>query len=620
MNHLSRRQFLRAAAAGAACSVWGMPGKASSQTQRGTRPNILFILADDMGWMDCELYGSRYYEMPHLTRLARRGMRFTNAYAASPLCSPTRGSIMTGKYPARLGITTPACHLPPLSADTPMLAEKGPKHQKMVTPQSRRFLPLSEYTIGEAFRDAGYHTGFIGKWHLGLQEQYWPRHQGFLYDLGAPNPGPPSYFSPYRIKTIPDGPEGQYITDRVTDEAIGYLRSHKDEPFLLCWWHFAVHAPYQAKKDMIDAFRDKVDPRGVQDCPTMAAMLKSMDDGIGRVLDMLDELGLADNTIIVFVSDNGGNMYDEVDGTTPTNNAPLRVGKGNAYEGGTRAPCIVVWPDELEPDSQCDEIVSTVDFYPTLLEMAGLPPKPKQHVDGVSFVPALKGQGRLHREAVFCHFPHYVPATQNRPCTWVRKGDWKLLRFYGEGPNRGHGFELYNLKDDIGERNNLADRMPMKVAELNALIDRFVKDTGALVPVKNPAYEPPPVGWQSSRDAELSAGPDGLTLRSKGQDPFITTEDVPIVSHRMVLRFRMRSTITGAGSVYWRDNASPAFAREQKIDFEPATDGGFHPYEISFYCKGRLRGLRIDPGTSRGEAEFSEILLQRSYGEVLKRW
>jgi hypothetical protein len=195
-----------------------------------------------------------------------------------------------------------------------------------------------------------------------------------------------------------------------------------------------------------------------------------------------------------------------------------------------------------------------------------------------------------------------------------------LLRFYGEGPNRGHGFELYNLKDDVAERNNLADLLPMKVAQLNALIDRFVQDTGALVPTKNPAYEPPAPGWQSSRDAELSAGSDGLILQSKGNDPFITTEDLPIVSHRMILRFRMRSTLTGAGSVYWRDNASPAFARKQKIDFEPVPDGKFHSYEVSFYCKGRLRGLRIDPGTSPGEVAFKEILLVRQYGEILKRW
>jgi hypothetical protein len=381
-----------------------------------------------------------------------------------------------------------------------------------------------------------------------------------------------------------------------------------------------VHAPFQAKQDMIDAFRSKTDPRGVQDCPTMAAMIKSMDDGIGRVLDRLDELELTDKTFIVFASDNGGNMYDEVDGTTPTHNAPLRGGKGNAYEGGTRTPCIVVWPNVVTPGSRSEALMVTTDLYPTVLEMAGLPLRPDQHLDGVSQVPALRQQRSEVRQAVFCHFPHYVPATANRPCTTVRRGPWKLLRFYGEGPDRSYGFELYNLDDDVGEQHNLADTMPMKVAELNALIDEFVQETGTLVPIKNPNYVAPAEGWQASDDVECSCA-DGLwTLRSTGNDPYIKTDDLPIVSHRLALRFRMKTSITGMGSVYWTDNKARAFAREQRVLFEPLTDGQWHDYEIPFYAQGRIRGLRLDPGSSQGVVELRDLCLVRTYGEVLKTW
>jgi arylsulfatase A-like enzyme len=222
----------------------------------------------------------------------------------------------------------------------------------------------------------------------------------------------------------------------------------------------------------------------------MASMLKSTDESIGRIVDKLDDLGIADDTIVIFTSDNGGNMYNEVEGRPPTNNAPLRSGKGSIYEGGVRTPAIVVWPGVAKPGAQSPGLLSSVDYYPTMLEMAGIKPREGQVLDGESIVPLLRGAGRLEREAIFCHFPHYVAATGNRPSTSVRKGDWKLIRFYGEGPERSNGYELYNLRDDIGETNNLAAKAPGRVRELDALIDRFLADTGAIVPVRNPAYNP----------------------------------------------------------------------------------------------------------------------------------
>jgi len=346
---VQRRAFLRRAALSSAALA--LPRAARGQAP-ARRPNVIFILADDLGWMDTGVYGSQYYRTPHIDRLAARGVRFTEAYAANPLCSPTRASIMTGLYPARLGITVPAGHLAPIPDDQPLLNESAVPWQKVVTPQSRRHLRPEERTIGEVFRDAGYRTGFIGKWHLGLNPEHWPERQGFEFVFhGAPDPGPPSYFSPYRFRagTVKDGPEGEYITDRVTDEAIGFIDRHRAEPFFLCLWEYAVHAPFQGKQTYIDEFEQVTDPRGQQDCPTMGAMIQSLDESVGRLLDHLDRTGLAEHTILVFMSDNGGNMYDTVDGTTPTNNAPLRGGKANIYEGGVREPCLVVWPGVTQP-------------------------------------------------------------------------------------------------------------------------------------------------------------------------------------------------------------------------------------------------------------------------------
>lgn len=456
--------------------------------QKNEKPNIVFFLVDDLGWMDTSVYGSQYYETPNLERLAKRGMMFTDAYAASPLCSPTRASLMTGKYPCRLKITTPACHLPPeLEPDLPETAESW---KRMIDANSRRYLPLEEYTIGNAFQEAGYATGLMGKWHLGLEEKYWPRNQGFDLDMGSPNPGPPSYFPPYNTTNFPDGEQGEYITDRLTKEAIHFIKEKQDQPFFLNIWHFAVHDPYQGKEDIIDYYRKKQDPRGYQDCPTMGAMIQSMDESLGRVLDELDELGLTDKTIFVFFSDNGGNMYDQVERTsTPTNNAPLRSGKANIHEGGVRVPLIVTWPGMVEAGSKTSEVVSSVDFYPTLLEMAGIQPNPKHKLDGESIVPVLKQEGALEREAIYCHFPHYIPATDNVPSTSVRKGDWKLIRLYGEGPERSDSFSLYHLKEDIGETHDLSESKPDKVKELNELILKHLEDTEAVVPVKNPFYD-----------------------------------------------------------------------------------------------------------------------------------
>jgi arylsulfatase A-like enzyme len=310
-----------------------------------------------------------------------------------------------------------------------------------------------------------------------------------------PGPGPAGcYVAPWHFPPALGftGEPGEHIEDRMAREAVRFIKESKaaSRPFFLNYWAFSVHAPFDAKKALVEEYTRKVDPKNPQRCPVYAAMVKSLDDAVGTLIKTLEEEGLAENTIVIFTSDNGGNMYDRVDGITPTSNAPLRGGKATLYEGGTREPLVVVWPGKVRPGTRNErDLAQSIDFYPTLLEMTGAQPAPGQQLDGVSLVPALTG-GALKRDAIFCHFPHDVPATDQRPGSWVRRGDWKLIRLYCEGPGQQDRFELYNLKDDLGETQDLATRMPEKVKELGALLDGFLKTSGAVVPVANPRYDP----------------------------------------------------------------------------------------------------------------------------------
>jgi arylsulfatase A-like enzyme len=468
----------------------------SHEAHAGDKPNIIFFLVDDMGWMDCSVYGSKYYETPNIERLATLGKVFTNAYTASPLSSPTRASILTGRYPERFGLTTPAGHLPP-NPDEILLDDKAVPWKKMVDPKSRTFMPLDEITLAESLKKAGYTTAHIGKWHLGHHE-YWPEHQGFDINIaGGHYPGPPSFFSPYQIETLPDGPKGEYLTDRLTNEALTYIEEHKDTLFFLNFWQYAVHAPYQGHLALINKYGNKIDPRGMQSNAIMGAMIESMDRSLGLVLDKLTELGLLDNTLIIFFSDNGGNMYDLVNGIFPTNNAPLREGKGNIHEGGIRVPCIVVWPGKVKAGSVSEEIISSVDFYPTLLEVTGLKPEKDQVIDGHSLLSELTGGLKVERGPVYCHFPHYIPATGNLPSSSIRLGNWKMIREYGESADRTTRYCLYNLKNDISETRDLSSRYPSRVRKLDKMITRHLNQTQGIIPVLNPEY---------NRDAESPMG------------------------------------------------------------------------------------------------------------------
>jgi len=621
LSKYTRRDFVRTLGVGAAGLL--LPRFAFGAEDERRRPNIIFILADDMGWMDSTIYGSRYYETPNLERLAARSMLFTDAYAANPLCSPTRASIMTGKYPARLRITTPAGHLPPLP-DEPLLPDKGAPHQKMIMPRSRRFLPLGERTIAEALKEVGYRTGFVGKWHLG-HEEYWPEKQGFDVNIaGGQYPGPPSYHSPYKIKTLPDGPEGEYITDRLTDEALKFIDQSRSAPFFLCLWHYAVHGPWGHKEEITERYLGRKDPRGKQGNPIMASMLWSLDESVGRLLNKLDELKLSENTIIIFFSDNGGNVHERIgpDLLPPTNNSPLRGGKAMMYEGGTREPMLVCWPGVVKPGSRCSEVVSSIDFYPTMLEMAGAKRKDGQILDGLSLVPLLKRGTSPDREAIFCHFPHGL-GRLSTPSTYVRKGDWKLIRIHVTSRHFPEEYELYNLKEDLGETNNLAAKMPDKVKELSALIDGFLKETGALLPKPNPAYRPElrsVNAWRSSRDCTLSVKDGVLLMQSTGGDPFMMTGDVPWAAGDLVAKFRMRSQSKGPGQFFWATKRARRFGPKSRLNFEPEHDGQWHEYSVEFRADYLLTALRIDPSTGPGNIEFAWIRLFDAKGEMLDEW
>ena len=449
------------------------------------RPNVVFILTDDLGWADLGCYGSTFYETPNLDRLAQSGMRFTNAYSACNVCSPTRASILTGKSPARLHLTDWL----PGRTDRP--------DQPLNRPKFRDHLPLEEVTLAETLKAAGYQAAFFGKWHLGESTDFFPEHQGFDVNLGGCGLGHPnSYFSPYKLPNLPDGPIGESLNDRLTHEALNFMTQAKGKPFLIYLSHYAVHTPLQAKPAVIEKYQAKAaklskagpkftddhgqQVRQIQADPVYGALVESLDDSVGHVMDKLAELGLEKNTIIIFTSDNGG--LSTTDGS-PTSNLPLRMSKGWGYEGGVRVPLIINWPGVTRPGSMTDEPVVSMDYYPTLLDAIGLPGLPQQTLDGASIVPVLYG-GALPQRPLFWHYPHYSNQG-GAPYGAVRLGDFKLIEWYEDGKT-----ELYHLKDDLGEQHDLAASQPAKASELVKLLHDWRIKMDAQMPTPNPAYRP----------------------------------------------------------------------------------------------------------------------------------
>ncbi len=433
------------------------------------RPNIIFILADDLGYTDLGCYGSEYYETPHIDRMAREGMRFTNGYTCGPNCQPTRAALMSGQYMSRTGIYTVGS------------IERFNWRSRPLKPVDNvDELALEKTTVAEALKQAGYATGMFGKWHLGDDPRYHPLRQGFDEALVSRK----RHFD-FTTKPKVDYPPGTYLADFLTDESVDFIRRHKEQPFFLYLPHFAVHIPLQAKRELIEKFRSKP-PVGGHRNPVYAAMIASLDQSVGRVLDVVEELGLAENTLIIFSSDNGGvggYRREGIKRNDVTSNKPLRGGKGMLYEGGIRVPYIFCWPGKIEADSTCRQPINSVDLYPTLLAAADIMPNPDYPLDGRSYLDLLLNgcQTTADRWPLFWHFPGYLG---DRGDTWrttpvgvIRSGDWKLLEFFEDGH-----LELYNLREDIGERHNLADEMPELAEKLQARLHAWREKNNAPMP------------------------------------------------------------------------------------------------------------------------------------------
>ena len=464
--------------------VTARSGQAQDAAEESEKPNIVMFFIDDLGYADLGCYGSTFHETPNIDALAKRSVRFTDFYSANPVCSPTRAALMTGKAPQRLGIT------------------------QWINQPSDLHLPLEEVTIGEALATGGYKTGYIGKWHLGEKDNQQPREQGFTW-MRAVNRGgaPGSYFYPYKRQSeknsgiaywdVPDlenGKEGDYLNDALTDQAIGFISEYKDRPFFLCFTHYAVHTPIQAPGKLTEKYKTKsltfpftgpkviderngAKTRGRQDNPTYAAMTENLDTNVGRVIEHLEKLSLTKNTIIIFTSDNGGLSTLSRNAAGPTSCLPLRAGKGWTYEGGIRIPTMVAWPEKIKP-----AVVSTpgitMDLYPTILELTGLESRPEQHLDGESLVSVINGDPNptLANRFLAWTYPH-DHGSGHTPSNAIRAGDWKLIQLTDKNTKTENRYELYNLKDDIGEQENLVIKHHEKTHELAKTLAQWLEST-----------------------------------------------------------------------------------------------------------------------------------------------
>lgn len=453
------------------------------------RPNIVFILADDLGYTDLACYGSKYYETPNIDRLAAQGIRFISGQTCGPNCQPTRAALISGQYGPRTGVYTVGG------------IDRFDWRSRPLRPVDNvEKLPLEKITVAQALKNAGYTTALFGKWHLGEIGPYHPGQRGFdeaIVSMGR-------HFD-FDTNPKTDYPPGAYLADFLTEKAADFIRRHQNQPFFLCLHHFAVHSPHEAKTNLIARFKPKPPAGGHRD-PTYAAMIASVDESVGRIVALLDELKLVDKTLLILTSDNGGvggYVREGIkQGNDITDNAPLRGGKGMLYEGGVRVPYIFRWPGRIPTGTTCAAPITSVDLFPTLLEVAGAPAPPSYPLDGVSYLKLLTSGGKtpLARDAVYWHFPGYLGAGagswRTTPAGAIRAGDWKLIEFFEDGR-----LELYNLRDDLGETNNLAAKLPDKAKELHTNLAAWRKEVGAPMPVKNLERQPPGQAPKSAQNA-----------------------------------------------------------------------------------------------------------------------
>jgi arylsulfatase A-like enzyme len=486
----------------ATLSIIPLAGGYSQGKAQKLKQNVIVILLDDFGYADLGCYGSKFYETPNIDRLARQGIRFTDAYAACPVSSPTRASIMTGKYPVKTGITD---WIPGRQA-----TNSGSPDDKLIALPFKLQLDTSEITIAEVLKKNGYRTMISGKWHLGGIPEYWPENQGFDINKGGYSAGQPNksgksngYFSPYGNPRLEDGPEGEYLTDRQTDEAIKFIKESQNNPFFLYLSFYAVHNPMQGKEKLVEKFTLKADSMGldniqpftrkrdwiresmsnnfkeriVQSNPVYAAMIYSVDENIGRIMQVINQLGLDDNTLVIFTSDNGGLSTSE---GSPTCNSPLRAGKGWLYEGGIRVPLIIRIPAIKAATREIADPVSSVDFFNTIIDYTDSDYS-GDHGDGVSLLPLIK-RGTMKERPLFWHYPHY--SNQGvEPGSAIRLGKYKLIDNFEKGRQ-----ELYDLESDISETNDISSYNYEKTRELFNILNEWRKSTHAKMMLPNPDF------------------------------------------------------------------------------------------------------------------------------------
>ena len=676
--------------------LWLFGAVAAGQTVAAENPikNVVLILADDLGWADTTLYGkTSLYETPNIERLAARGMTFSNAYA-SPICSPTRASIMTGQNPARHGMTAPVAHLANEQFEA-TVGERGLPDQKCTNVKSATRLDPDLPMLGEVLHNAGYATAHFGKWHLG-REPHSPLESGFDSDL--PHwwgPGPKaSYLAPwgYTNPQFKEGQPGEHIEDRMAAEAVAWLKQRdRTKPFFLNYWQFSVHAPFGAKPELIERYRKKLGTSldgltkpevrerllssheplmGLpQQSPTYAAMVHSLDDAVGSLLDVLDAEGIANETVIIFYSDNGGNIHcglEEIAASggkyiTPiTSNRPLRGGKGGIHEGGVRVPAVVVWPGVTKPGSRNETRIQAIDLYPTILHMLGVKSPKTAVIDGVDFTEALRGAD-VERSPMFTYLPshgntpHWLP-----PSMSVHVGDWKLIRTFFYGEDKAHEYQLYNLRDDIGESNNLAKDHPAKVQELDGLIDAYIKEVDVVLPAVNPNFDPdafrpekigvqagglkmPPafkaslkkitgtvnrkqvplkgmIGWVA-KNAKVSVKDGALKIAPAGKQAFLANAKIPARGPG-VLRFRMRSPKTGEGQIQWRAKGQASFPESGQVSQFSVEGGSWQEHEVEIAEKDGIVHLRLFTPQQKQpvEIDWIEISWQGDDETKSQRW
>ena len=504
------------------------------------KPNVVLILADDLGWKDLACYGHAVHKTPNLDRLASQGMQFSDAYAASCVCSPTRSSIMTGKYPARNDLTI-------------WLGGGGGA-------PAANHMALSEVTIAEALKEHGYATAHVGKWHLG-GDPYLPQHQGFDVNIAGTHAGSPAggYFLPNKMRL--DGMQpGSYLTDRLTDECLGIMETWRERPFFIYMSYHTVHTPIQGRKDLVKHYQDKRRPGDVYN-PTYAAMVHCLDENVGRIMKQLDDLKLDERTLVIFFSDNGGFSHSRGKKNNVTSNQPLRLGKGDCYEGGHREPMIVRYPPVIEPGGACRAPVISTDFYPTILELVGAPARPGQHADGVSIMPLLRDpSAELPRDTLYWHYPHNSPQG-GTPSGAIREGHWKLIEFFNDGRS-----ELYDLAGDIGEGTDLSEKMPDKAREMREKLAAWRDSVDAkMPPARGAAAKPAPgitktfPGFSALVDVAIAKGGLGFELAARETGLALMEPNTPLKGH-VTLKARLKPVAAHPANAFLVFGAGPTDA------------------------------------------------------------